>query len=304
MTQHININRLPFIVNPYAVAAYNSSRNGDDIDLRRMVKEDFLTTFMEISQVGIESCQDFRTVNMYHLANSDTVHEFIRDTSSFEVLTSECSTRANRLGISIVPVDGIDIMKKSVFYESSIRSDYLDPSTYPMDRRPLWLPRFRRMHICDAISLYMEENRFPTPQRIVQSDTFFSRLRQLDEQDDFLSVDGFPPMKRMKVFNMFPEMFWKIFSNIFPPYNVSCDASLGLMIRPGFDDGCMKYFDENLEKGMRKFINISRGTKNILDRMILGYDNIHHDVPGSLGDCPFGTDPDVFKDIMQMRTYH
>jgi hypothetical protein len=107
MTQHININRLPFIVNPYAVAAYNSSRNSDDIDLRRMVKEDFLTTFMEISQVGIEACQDFRTVNMYHLANSDTVHEFIRDTSLFEVLTSECSARANRLGISIVQSMGL-----------------------------------------------------------------------------------------------------------------------------------------------------------------------------------------------------
>jgi hypothetical protein len=59
----------------------------------------------------------------------------------------------------------------------------------------------------------------------------------------------------MKVFNMFPEMFWNIFFNIFPPYNVSCDASLGLLIRPGFDDRCMKNFDENLEKGMSKFIN-------------------------------------------------
>jgi hypothetical protein len=56
------------------------------------------------------------------------------------------------------------------------------------------------------------------PLRIVQSDTFFSRLRQLDEQDDFLSVDRFALLKRIKVVNMFPGMFWKIFSIIYPPY--------------------------------------------------------------------------------------
>jgi hypothetical protein len=28
---------------------------------------------------------------------------------------SECSTRANHLGVSIVPVDGIDIMKSQCF---------------------------------------------------------------------------------------------------------------------------------------------------------------------------------------------
>lgn len=93
------------------------------------------------SQVGIEACQDFQTVNVYHLANSDAVHKFIRYyTSSYEVLTSEYSARAsNRFWGSIVPVDGIEIMKKSVFYECSVRFDYLDPSMHPMDRRPLWL---------------------------------------------------------------------------------------------------------------------------------------------------------------------
>jgi hypothetical protein len=303
MIPHVNINKLPFIVNPYAVAAFNSSRNHEDTDIRRMIKEEFLGAFMEISQKGIEACEDFRTVNMYHLANSEAVHEFLRDTSSFEVLTSECSARANRLGVSIVPVDGIDIMKESVFYGHSVPFDYLDPSTYPIDRRPLWLPRFRRMHICDAISLHMEETMSPTPRRIVQSDTFFSRLRHLDEQDDFLSVDGYAPLKRMKVFNTFPGMFWKIFSKIFPPYDMTNGASLGLLINPKFDEDCMSTFNENIDKGMRKFINISRSTKNILDRMILGFDNIHHDVPGTLGDCPFGTDPDVFRDILQTRSY-
>lgn len=114
---------------------------------------------------------------------------------------------------------------------------------------------------------------FLTPLKIVQSDTFFSRLRQLDEQDDFLSVDGYAPLKRMKVFNMFPDMFWKIFSAIFPPYDIKSDVSLGLLIHPKFDDECMTFFNENMKKGVRKFINISRTTKNILDRMILGFDN-------------------------------
>jgi hypothetical protein len=49
-----------------------------------MVKEEFLNVFMEVTKVGIEACEDFQTVNMYHIANSDAVHDHIRDISSYE----------------------------------------------------------------------------------------------------------------------------------------------------------------------------------------------------------------------------
>jgi hypothetical protein len=267
-----------------------------------MVKEEFLNVFMEVTKIGIESCEDFRTVNMYHIANSDAVHDFIRDISSYEVLTSECSARANRLGISIVAVDGVDIMRKSAFYNLSRPLDYLTPGTYPLDRRPKWLPRFRRMHICDAISLFMGDQSAQSVGKTVQSDTFFSELRHLDEQDEFLSVDGYAPLKRMKIFKSFPDMFWKIFHEVFPPYDLRSEMSLGLLIRPEFNDECKQIFDMNIEKGKKKFVNISRTTSNILDRMILGYDNINHNVIGSSCIVPFGTDPAVLHDIIQSRT--
>lgn len=268
-----------------------------------MVKEEFLNVFMEVTKVGIESCEDFRTVNMYHIANSDAVHDFVRDISSYEVLTSECSTRANRLGISIVaPPDNVNIMEKSVFYNLSRPCDYLSPGTYPSDRRPKWLPRFRRMHICDAISLFMEDQLTRTGTKNVQSDTFFSALRHLDEQDEFLSVDGYAPLKRLKVLCTFPDMFWKIFHEVFPPYDLRSEMSLGLLISPDFNDDCKHIFDMNIEKGKNKFIAISRTTSNILDRMILGYDNINHDVVGSSGIIPFGSDPAVLHDIIQSRS--
>jgi hypothetical protein len=146
MSSRININNIPFIVNPYAIMAYNSSRDHPDIDIRRMVREDFLSVFMEVTQIGIETCQDFRTVNMYHLANSDAVHDFIRDITSYEVLISECSARANRVGVSIVPVDGIDVMKKSVFYDLSIPYDYLDPCETQFSSL-LCNVSFRNLHI-------------------------------------------------------------------------------------------------------------------------------------------------------------
>jgi hypothetical protein len=302
MSSRCHLNSIPSIVNPFAIQAYNQSREHNDVDIRRMVKDEFLNVFMEITQVGIEACEDFRTVNMYHIANSDAVHDYIRDISSFEVLTSESSARANRYGVSIVAVNGVDIMKKSVYYGMSKPFDYLDPDTWPLDRRPMWLPRFRRMHICDAICLYMEDMMTASPVKTVQSDTYFSKLRHLDEQDDFLSVDGYAPLKRIKVFNMFPEMFWKIFCEIFPPYDLQGDMSLGLLIRPEFNDECKDIFDTNVEKGRKKFINVSRTTKNILDRMILGFDNIHHDVNGSSGPFPFGTDPAVLYDIIHSRS--
>jgi hypothetical protein len=269
-----------------------------------MLKDEFLTVFMEITQVGIEACEDFKTVNMYHIANSDAVHDYIRDMSSYEVLTSESAARANRLGISIVAVDGVNIMTKNVFHNHSRSVDYLDPSSYPTNRRPMWLPRFRRMHICDAICLHMEDQLPSTPVKTVQSDTFFSRLRQLDEQDDFLSLDGYTPLKRIKVLNAFPDMFWKIFAEVFPPYDIHSDMSLGLLIRPTFNEECKHIFDGNMEKGKKKYINISRSTKNILDRMILGFDNIHHDVVGSVGTYPFGTDPAVLYDIIHSSSIH
>jgi hypothetical protein len=292
------MNNIPFVVNPYAITAFNSSRAHEDHEIRQMQRDEFLSVFMEITQIGIEACEDFRTVNMYHLANSATVHEFIRDISSYEVLKSKCSARANRLGISIVPADGSDVMKKSVYYDLSVPFDYFDPATYTIDRRPRWLPRFRRVHICDAISLYMEGKHSNPPIQILQADTFFSKLRQLDEQDDFLTVDGYAPLKRLKVLDAFPDMFWKIFYAVFPPYDITCDRSLGLVMRPSFNGETIKIFDNNMEKGRRKFINVSRSTMNILDRMILGYDNIHHDIPGTFNTNPFGTDPAVLSDFM------
>lgn len=190
-------------------------------------------------------------------------------------------------------------MKKSIFNGLSVPFDYLDPATYSIDRHPKWLPRFRRVHICDAISLYMEERLSSPLVQFLQADTFFSKLRQLDEQDNFLLVDGCTPLKRVKVLINFPGMFWKIFHTIFPPYDIQCDLSLGLIMRPSFDEECIKIFDSNIEKGRRKFVNVSRSTMNILDRMILGYDNIHHDIPGMLQvNVPFGTDPAVLGDIM------
>jgi hypothetical protein len=36
--------------------------------------------------------------------------------------------------------------------------------------------------------------------------------------------------------------------------------------------------------------------------MILGYDNINHDIVGSSCVVPFGTDPAVLHDIIQSRT--
>lgn len=305
MTARCPINNIPSIVNPYAIMAYNESRQHHDSDIRRMVRNEFLDVFMEVTQVGIEACEDFRTINMYHIANTEAVHDFLRDMSSFEVLASECSARANRLGVSIVPVDAVNLMKKSVFHNSSRPSEYLDPDGYPVERRPRWLPRFRRMHICDAISLYMEDLMPNSPERkLVQSDTFFSQLRNKDEQDDFLSVDGYAPLKRMKVFNMFPNLFWNIFREVFPPYDLRSDMSLGLLIRPEFHDDCKTIFDTDLEKGRKKFISISMTTNNILDRMILGYDNCHHDVNGSSIIFPscFSTDPSVLNDIIQSRS--
>jgi hypothetical protein len=66
------------------------------VDIRQVVKEKFFNVFMEVAKVGTESCEDFRTVNMYHIANSNAMHDSIRDISSYEVLTSECSSaRAN-----------------------------------------------------------------------------------------------------------------------------------------------------------------------------------------------------------------
>lgn len=85
MSPRININNIPFVVNPYATTAFNTSREHADIDIRQMVREEFLRVFMEITQIGMEACEDFRTVNMYHIANSDTVHDFVRDMSSYEV---------------------------------------------------------------------------------------------------------------------------------------------------------------------------------------------------------------------------
>jgi len=70
MSSRCNINNLPSIVNPYAIAAYNSSRQHEDVDIRRMISDEFLSMFMEITQVGIEACEDFRTVNMYHLPHA------------------------------------------------------------------------------------------------------------------------------------------------------------------------------------------------------------------------------------------
>lgn len=302
MTHRCAENNVPSIVNPYAIMAFNQSRQHHDADIRRMVKEEFLNVFMEVTNVGIEACEDFRTVNMYHIANSDTVHDHIRDISSYEVLTSESSARANRLGISIVAVEGVDIMKRSVFHELSRPCDYLTPATYPSDRRPQWLPRFRRMHICDAICLFMEDQSSPSGTKNVQSDTFFSALTHLDQQDDFLSVDGFSPLKRMKVFSTFPDMFWKIFHEVFPPYDLRSEMSLGLLIRPTFSDDCKQTFDLNMDKGKKKFVNVSRTTYNILDRMILGYDNFNHDVIGTFGIVPFGTDHAVLHDIVNSRS--
>ena len=71
--------KLPMIVNPYALLAYNESRAHDDQDIRQMMKDDFLTIFMEIVEVGISACEDFKTVNMYHISHSDNVHDNIRD---------------------------------------------------------------------------------------------------------------------------------------------------------------------------------------------------------------------------------
>lgn len=303
MTARCPINNIPSIVNPYAIITYNNSRQHQDCDIRNMVRNEFLDVFMEVTQVGIEACEDFRMVNMYHIANTEAVHDFLRDMSSFEVLASECSPRANRLGVSIIAVDSVNLMKKSVFHNSSRASEYLEPDGYTVEQRPRWLPRFRRMHICDAISLYMEDQTSDSPERkSVQSDTFFSKLRNKDEQDDFLSVDGYAPLKRMKLLNMFPDLFWKIFREVFPPYDLRSDMLLGLLICPEFHDDCKTIFDTDLEIGRRKFINISMTTNNILDRMILGYDNTHHDVIGSSIIVPFGTDPSVLNDIIQSRS--
>jgi hypothetical protein len=302
MSYHSVINNIPSVVNPFATLAFNQSRQHEDMEIRRMVRDEFLNVFMEVVNVAIEACKDFRTVNMYHIANSDTVHDFIWDTSYFEVLQSECSARANRIGISIVPAEGVDIMERSVFFNILRPWDVLVPVTYPFDRRPKWLPRFRRLYICDAITLHMEDMNTNGTQRIIQSDTFFSQLRHLDEIDDFLSVDGYAPLKRMKVFDSFPDLFWKIFIEIFPPYELSDESSLGLMMRPNFNEECKNIFDSNIDKGRRKFINISRITKNILDRMILGYDNIDHDVDQSSVTFPLTTDTAVLQNIIQSRS--
>jgi hypothetical protein len=296
------INNIPSVVNPFATLAFNQSRQHKDTEIRRMVRDEFLNVFMEVVNVAIEACKDFRTVNMYHIANSDTVHDFIWDMSSFEVLQSECSARANSIGISIVPAEGINIMESSVFFNISRTWDLLVPGTYPLDRRPKWLPRFRRLHICDVITLHMEDMKTNVTRKLIQSETFFSQLRHLDEIDDFLSVDGYAPLKRMKVFDSFPDLFWKIFIEIFPPYKLSDESLLGLMMRPNFNEECKSIFDSNIDKSSRKFINISRVTKNILDQMILGYDNIDHDVVQSSVTFPLTTDNAVLQDIIQSRS--
>jgi hypothetical protein len=45
-------------------------------------------------------------------------------------------------------MDGVDIMKKLVFYNISRSFDYLTPGTYPKDDHPMWLPNFDRMQLC------------------------------------------------------------------------------------------------------------------------------------------------------------
>jgi hypothetical protein len=118
---------------------------------------------------------------------------------------------------------------------------------------------------------------------VVQSDTFLLELRHLDEQDEYFSLDGYEPMKRVKVMFAFPDKFWKIFYEIFPPYDISDNNSLGIVVRPSFSDDCRMLFDTNIVKGEKKVIAVSRNTKNIMDRMILGFDNIRHEM---LGDNP------------------
>jgi hypothetical protein len=266
------------IVNPYAILAYNESRGHQDDDVRKMVKEDFLATFMEIVEVGISACEDFKTVNMYHISHSDTVHDNIRDYSSFEVLTSESAPRANRRGISVVPAKGIDVMKQSIFYDMNKKLCILDPETYAVSQCPKWLPRFRRLHISDVISLNMQSANMPADMALIQSDTFFLELRHLDEQDEYFSLDGFTPMTRMKVLLIFADKFWKIFCDVFNPSDIADQNTLGLVIRPSFSDDCLETFDNNKEKWKQKYIEVSRNTTNILDRMILGFDNIRHEM--------------------------
>lgn len=143
----ININNISFIVNPYAIKSVNSSQEYDNLDIRWMVREEFICIFMEATQIGMEAaCKDFRILNMYLLANSDALHDLVRVISlSYKVLTLECCsvTRANsHLWFSIVPINVIDITKKSVFYKLSVPFDEceLDPAAYSINRHPRWMP--------------------------------------------------------------------------------------------------------------------------------------------------------------------
>jgi hypothetical protein len=100
----------------------------------------------------------------------------------------------------------------------------------------------------------------------------------LDEQDEYFSLDGFTPMKRMKVIHYFADKFWKIFYEVFNPSDCTDLTSLGLVIRPCFSGDCVNIFSNNIEKGRQKITEVSRNTTNILDRLILGFDNIRHDM--------------------------
>lgn len=277
---------LPMLVNPYAVDAFVGSRNHPDIDIRRMVRDEFLSIFMEIVQVGIDACDDFKTVNMYHIANSDSVHDYIRDYSSLEVLVSESSPRANRLGISVVPGEGVDVMQQSAYHDLFKKVWFLRPNTYVLSNKPSWLPRFRRLHISDVIALHHQNDNVSGVEQIIQSDTFFLQLRNKDELDEFMSIDGYAPLKRMKVMKVFADKFWKLFQEIFPPYGLSSETSLSLIIRPGFNDETKALFDSNFEKGKMKLMEVSQSTKNILDRLILGFDNIQHGIVGERNSSP------------------
>jgi len=174
-------------------------------------------------------------------------------------------------------MEGVNLWKNSAYNGFFTKLWFLDPESYTGSTKPAWLPRFQRLHISDVITLHCIQMQKDSAGELVQSDTFFSELRHLDEQDDYLAVDGCPPLRRLKVIELFPDLFWKMFLEIFPPYDVQDDKCLALIMRPILWEECKLLFDDNYDKGCKKLIQVSFSTISIVDRMILGLYNISHD---------------------------
>ena len=75
---------------------------------------------------------------------------------------------------------------------------------------------------------------------------------------------------------------------------------LAVVVRPEFNDECKRLFNANIEKSRNKLIKLSQSTGSIVDRLILGFDNIKHDMTVHHPPSPFGDGGIIRHDLNTM----